>query len=83
MNLSIVIFYNQSLSPLKIYNNKNADVSTVFLQGKKISETTSQEENVLATAVLLYVKNLEEVRRILRDCGSEQHLKIIQHWEAY
>ena len=29
---SIVIFHNKSLTPLKIDNNKYADVSTVFLQ---------------------------------------------------
>ena len=45
-------------------------------KNREKSETTSQEENTLATAVLPYVKNLsEEVRRILRDYGIRTAFK--------
>ena len=50
-------------------------------KNREKSETTSQEENTIATAVLPYVKNLsEEVRRILRDYGIRTAFK---NYEAY
>ena len=47
-----------------------------YTKAEKNQKTTSQEENILATAVLPYVKNLsEEVRRILRDYGIRTAVK--------
>ena len=47
---SIVIFHNKSLTPLKIDNNKYADVSTVFLQsssGQKKEKKKKTKQNNL------------------------------------
>ena len=59
-----------SYTPSFISNCEN------LYKNREKSETTSQEENILATAVLPYVKNLsEEVRRILRDYGIRTAFK--------
>ena len=45
MTGSIVIFYNKSLTPLKIDNNKYAEVSTVFLQSSSGQKMNLKNEN--------------------------------------